>query len=423
MNLDQQITCLIGENGSGKSSILRGIALGLSGINDNTVIDPNNEAIQIMLRIDHIEGDREIYVPKGQIKVSYAKTHFSEVGETNIINFTRHQGETVDKKGNIRGDFNKVEDGLNSDLRATNENYFVDLVIGFSQIKSFEDNENGLQNGNDDLRPRISEVTSLIYNHPDKAFSKFSSWVVKIWSAKTSEEDRQLKLSLLNTIFSTIHKIVGGTFELMPMEVEQAEIFVKTTDANEGIPLHLISQGYNNVIGWVGYFMSRLWEVTPEYDKMNFKKTPSICLIDEIDTYLHPKWEKTILSVLAEEFPYTQFVVTTHSPVVVANLKDNFKIYTIAKQNNLMMAFEHDNTHFKPYGAESSRILRILMSFQERPQDIQKMIEHYNKAILENDFEKAEKFETELKTLIDPNDPVLVEGEASIEARKMLQEL
>lgn len=424
LNLDQQVTCLIGENGSGKSSILRGIALGLAGISDNTVIDPNNEAIQKLLRIDRIEGDKEIYAAKGQINISYNKIHFQETGETNIINFKRQYGESVDSKGHIRGDFNIVEDGLNSDLRATTENYFVDLVIGFSQTKSLEDYRDSPQNGNGDLRPRISEVTSLIYNHPDKAFHKFNSWIVKVWSAKTSEKERQLKLMVLDAIFSTIQKIVGGIFELMPMQIEQTEIFVKTTDAPEGIPLHLISQGYNNVIGWVGYFMQRLWEVTNEYDRVKFKHTPAICLIDEIDTYLHPKWEKTILSVLAQEFPYTQFVVTTHSPVVIANLQNNFRIYRIVKHNNLMIAIEHNNAQFKPYGAESSRILRLLMDVkQERPKEVQEMMDAYNNAILENDFIAAQTFESQLKQLIDPNDPILVEGEATIEARKMLQEL
>jgi predicted ATP-binding protein involved in virulence len=420
LNLDKQVTCLIGENGSGKSSILRGIALGLAGINDNTVIDPNNQAIQKMLRIDRIDGDREVYVPKGQINISYSSQKFQEANATNIINFTRQHGETVDKKGNIRSDFNIVEDGLNSDLSATTENYFTNLFIGFSQLKTLEDYQDNSQNGNGDLKPRISEVTSLIYNHSDKSFHKFSSWILKIWSAKTSEKERQLKIKVLESIFSTIHKIVGGTFELMPMQIEQTDIFVKTTDAPEGIPLHLISQGYNNVIGWVGYFMQRLWEVTHEDDKIRFKHTPAICLIDEIDTYLHPKWEKTILSVLAEEFPNTQFVVTTHSPLIITHLQNTNNtaaIYHVSEQGIKQI---------QASGQDISTAMLMHFGIERRPifyqNQIDKLfsnIEKFEESSNGMTIEILEKQLADLKTILGDIDPDIETAERILETFKI----
>ena len=415
LNLDQQVTCLIGENGSGKTSILRGIALGLAGVSDNTVIDPNNEKIRDMLRINKIDKDKEIFAARGYIEVVY-----NDNQEKNILNFEYLSYETPDSKGKILKNIVQIDD-TGSDLKATEGNNFSHLVLGFSQTRS----TNGLESKimENDTRPRISEVTNLIYDLPDDTFENFSKWILSLWDEKSDAQKRPETLKVLEDIFNVIQQVVGGTFELMPMEEEQKKIFIKTNDAPEGISLGLISQGYSNIIGWVGYFMQRLWEVTPENNKVNFKQTPAICLIDEIDTYLHPKWEQKILSVLAAEFPNTQFVVTTHSPIVISNLKDNYRIYSIEKNKDLMQAFEHNNTKFKPYGAESSRILSLLMQFEERPEPIQKLINGYQQAILDNDFELAERFENQLKNQIDSSDPVLVEGEASIEARKMLQEL
>lgn len=335
LKLDKQVTCLIGENGSGKTSILRAIALGLAGIGDeteNTVIDPNNKAIQKMLRVSKVEGDEEIFAPTGQIRVVY-----NENDEKNIINFELIKGESINSKGKIRNNYIQPKD-FGSDLTATKDNNeFVNLVLGFSQIKSISDDK-PTQNIKESLTGRIAEVTPLIYKLPDHAFDTFSKWIVQLWDTSDNsynKEQRTIRLEVINQIFKVIGQIISGQFELMPMKENQKEIFIKTDDAPNGISLELISQGYNNVIGWVGYFMQRLWEVTPESDKLNFKHTLAICLIDEIDTYLHPKWEQKILSVLADNFPNTQFVVTTHSPLIITHLKNtdnNVAIYHISEQ-------------------------------------------------------------------------------------------
>ena len=420
LDLDRQVIGLIGENGSGKSFIIRSIALGLAGINENDVIDPNNEAIQKMLRIESIEKDRETYSPQGQIRLYYGNKGGLdyERGEKNFINFAHQRGETVESNGNIRNDFNRIEDDTVSDLTATRGNNFVSLVIGFSQMKSLQDDRNG-SSTESDLKPRISEVTSLIYNLPDKAFNHFTTWIIKLWSAKTNPNDRELQHKLLHEIFSVIYKIVGGTFELMPMQVEQSEIFVKTLDAPLGIPLRLISQGYKNVIGWVGYFMQRLWEVT-EFGKAGFKNTPAVCLIDEIDTYLHPKWQKTILSVLVEQFPNTQFVVTTHSPLVITHLdnrKKNVAIYRISKDGaeEVHAAGQDISTAIlRHFG-----IQRRPLYYQEKIDSLFSNIDSFEENNYEASIESLEKELEELRNILGNEDPDVVSAARILEMLKI----
>ena len=43
-------------------------------------------------------------------------------------------------------------------------------------------------------------------------------------------------------------------------------------------------------------------------------------LLDEIDTSIHPVWQTTLLDILRKEFPNTQFIFTTHSPLMIAGL-------------------------------------------------------------------------------------------------------
>lgn len=43
----------------------------------------------------------------------------------------------------------------------------------------------------------------------------------------------------------------------------------------------------------------------------------AIVLIDEIDVHLHPKWQRMIVPTLEDLFPNCQFIATTHSPFIV----------------------------------------------------------------------------------------------------------
>lgn len=48
-----------------------------------------------------------------------------------------------------------------------------------------------------------------------------------------------------------------------------------------------------------------------------------IAIIDEIDLHLHPELEKDVMNKLRDVFPQMQFIVTTHSPMVITNFELN----------------------------------------------------------------------------------------------------
>lgn len=54
---------------------------------------------------------------------------------------------------------------------------------------------------------------------------------------------------------------------------------------------------------------------------------PGLLLIDEIETHLHPRWQKSILPIIRKTFPNLQIILTTHSPFVVSSLP-GARIYT-----------------------------------------------------------------------------------------------
>lgn len=53
------------------------------------------------------------------------------------------------------------------------------------------------------------------------------------------------------------------------------------------------------------------------------EKVPAVVLIDEIDVHLHPKWQRYIIPRLEDLFPACQFIATTHSPFVVQGVDES----------------------------------------------------------------------------------------------------
>lgn len=85
------------------------------------------------------------------------------------------------------------------------------------------------------------------------------------------------------------------------------------------VPFPALSDGYRAFLGWLGDLLYHVCETCPSGRKLVENK--GIVMIDEIDLHLHPKWQMTVLHSLANELPNIQFIVTSHSPLIVGSLE------------------------------------------------------------------------------------------------------
>lgn len=86
------------------------------------------------------------------------------------------------------------------------------------------------------------------------------------------------------------------------------------------VPLRHLGQGYRSSVSWIVDFASRMVEDNP--DSKAPLSEPAVALIDEIDLHLHPVWQRSLLGHLTRCFPNTQFIATAHSPLVVQAVED-----------------------------------------------------------------------------------------------------
>jgi AAA domain, putative AbiEii toxin, Type IV TA system/TIR domain/AAA domain len=82
-------------------------------------------------------------------------------------------------------------------------------------------------------------------------------------------------------------------------------------------PLEVLSDGYRSTTQWILDFISWLVYARRVTDPEDLT---GIVLIDELEQHLHPQWQREIISRLREHLPRVQFIVTSHSPLIAASI-------------------------------------------------------------------------------------------------------
>ncbi len=89
-----------------------------------------------------------------------------------------------------------------------------------------------------------------------------------------------------------------------------------------------MSDGFKAVISMVAEIAYRCIQLNGFLGPEAIRKTPGIVIIDEIDLYLHPRWQRHILADLQRAFPMIQFIVSSHSPFIIQSV-ENKNIITL----------------------------------------------------------------------------------------------
>lgn len=83
-----------------------------------------------------------------------------------------------------------------------------------------------------------------------------------------------------------------------------------------------LPDGYRSTIGWLADLCHEWHRLHPEAKDQSGEEVlnhmAGIVLVDEIDLHLHPTLQRTLVPKLRRLLPHVQFIVTTHSPMVLA---------------------------------------------------------------------------------------------------------
>ncbi len=177
-----------------------------------------------------------------------------------------------------------------------------------------------------------------------------------------------------------------------------------------------LSSGEKSMLILIADIARRLCLLNPKSD--NPLHGQGIVLIDEIDLHLHPKLQRQIIPKLQAIFPNIQFVVTTHSPLVISNLFENDFEDENKNSADLGKLLLLDNGKIKEYehffGRDIKNALYEFYGEEARPKKVQKAIDELMELIDYEHFEEAKIKLDNLKKYLGEEDPAIFEAETSL---------
>lgn len=129
-------------------------------------------------------------------------------------------------------------------------------------------------------------------------------------------DNQEYKNPRLNCVRDAIERMIKG-YSNLRIELQPSRMIMTN---QEGVDLQIeqLSGGYKAVLSVVADIAKRLSIANPDSD--NPLEEEAVILIDELDLHLHPKWQKNIVNDLKRTFPKCQFIISTHSPFIIQSL-------------------------------------------------------------------------------------------------------
>lgn len=179
--------------------------------------------------------------------------------------------------------------------------------------------------------------------NPETDFKRFFGWFDLMEDQERRDREKRWDLGykspVLEAVRKALDKIVDG-YKNPRIETRPLRFIMDRIDedgSKHELRIEQLSEGYKIVIAMVADLAARMAEANPEME--NPLNTNGIVLIDEVDLHLHPKWQREILIQLTKVFPNLQFIVSTHSPVIVVGAAE------IAQVVNLNTINDDENLH------------------------------------------------------------------------------
>lgn len=409
LSFDKRLTVLIGDNGSGKSTVLDAVAIGLMYLRNEITgghlfefpvpldavkkknYDVNNNRNDFENALDFCFTDYKIN-EDGQA-VFLADTLTTTAGF--IMRATNNTTTNVeefcsDKEAEQIATFTKHL--YNTKLQQQLTNVPILVYYGCNSINT--DTAKATIDGT----ARVTDLDlfdTYRQSLEAKTFNFEQLLLLLDRRQKSMLQDRRFDDRFLDALQIAISGMLndneGATYANLRINYGLLfdEVVIDKTigDKTEMLYLNQMSSGEKVLLGLVADLTRRLYLANTEGDLLHGN---GIVLIDEIDLHLHPKWQRKVLTKLLEIFPDVQFVVTTHSPVILGGIASK---YVKSLHNGVIYSVEDT------YGRDVEDILETIMQVDagKYTQKIKKIAA----LIAMNELQDAENAIMEMHTEID----------------------
>lgn len=218
-------------------------------------------------------------------------------------------------------------------------------------------------------------LNCLSYSSSFKTFTAWYGWLYRSYreqqlialenDKKLSDEGQRFEqvIAAIKNAIDLLTKSPTGWHSLEYSETRHQQLVMHHPE--QGVmPVDMLSDGLRNTIAMVADLAFRACKLNPHLGKRAALETPGIALIDEVDMFLHPFWQQTIIGGLRAAFPAMQFIVTTHSPQVLSTVRrENIRVIGKDALGQLIASQPLAMT----YGEPSNSVLHSVMQVDPQP--------------------------------------------------------
>jgi len=313
-----QFTVLIGENGTGKTSILDATAVSMSNFLSKLFEHFKIKQLEIHqikendIRVQLFDEYKKPFFP---VKITVNAVFNDEPLKFNVVFENKNENKSkIEREINVRMSWSNSNKQLNifSDQQ---ENALLPLIAyyGTGRLWSKGDEVNYRERGY-----RLDGYdNALTSNYSNRTFlSWYKTYEDEILKFK---KDDSLLRAFKNAITTCVEEWSDIGFSFFDDDLKG--LLTPENGEPYWMLFGMLSDGYRNLIGMVADMAYRCITLNPQLKENAVTETEGVVLIDEVGLHLHPKWQRKVVDDLKRTFPKVQFIATTHSPFIVQSLK------------------------------------------------------------------------------------------------------
>ena len=255
------------------------------------------------------------------------------------------------------------------------------------------------------LNERESKPYQTLFS-TEARLSDFQEWLLQLdYSQKSGSEKSQKRLEKMHDLVRS-DLFPGVTDFSFKKDGDNEHVVVVFAAGKDGdVRFEELGFGYQTSLTWLADLCKRMFELYPESE--NPLHEEAVVLVDEIDLHLHPKWQRDLVPTLSKIFPNVQFIVTTHSPHVLQSMEDvNLYVLRRNAESGEIEAERSNVTNFTGWTVEE--ILGVTMELGDDVLSVayNAVKKDFEEALRNKDRAAAQRYYERLDEMMRPGNPM-----------------
>jgi predicted ATP-binding protein involved in virulence len=395
IDLHPQFTLLVGDNGTGKTTILDALAIaaGIWLVNspDTTLNNSRRNILPSEIRLETLETDNMVQLTECtpvQIK-AIGKINGQKVAWSRQIKMSSSKTSNAAAKEAL-----EIISTLFQSVMAGNK-IWMPIIAYYGAGRAWLASNQRSAKAASNL-PSPSRRWDAFYDCFEERIriGDLHTWFQKEVIASVNRQGQMrpgfdiVKYAILRCI---------PDFSNLWFDTEQSEIVVsiggnpqpfRNLSAGQKMMVSLIADIAIKIVTQNAFFISKEFIINDNELPLVLQKTTGLVLIDELDVHLHPKWQRQVVDDLKSTFPAIQFVCTTHSPLIIGEIEAQEIRFLEYDQET---GEDISKTPIESYGLDANRVLDELMGTSDRNKEISDSLHKLFQLIDEDDFDGARR--------------------------------